>query len=288
MAAGLVPQETAGRGGGDNFVRGLFRRGGKFSEGEIPPPVRIPTLALPYAHTLHCQSPPGLARGSFATSIKAEIFPQNHPQPTGVAQVQSLTPTPPKHFGPLKEVGGVGVRACTWAPPVPPPEITPPPPHTHSQTFTQSRISKTTPSGAMKGLPGHCPYPTVIADVKAVQRRPDTINTTKGSVVPSNNTSPPPPVLGLRKAVRMNAGRRPPTSSVHRQKKNGPNCFFLRYISFSAVTKSEFGGGGRGLPCHRCAHKCTCSPPSLSLAAVPCYGHGYRAPVGLPAAFAPA
>ena len=39
---------------------------------------------------------------------------------TGGAQVQSLTPTPPKHFGPLKGGGGRGGGGCTWAPPVGP------------------------------------------------------------------------------------------------------------------------------------------------------------------------
>ena len=44
------PPPTKGKGGGDNFMREIFRHG-KFRRGKFSPPLRIPKVTLPHAHT---------------------------------------------------------------------------------------------------------------------------------------------------------------------------------------------------------------------------------------------
>ena len=64
-------------GGGDEFLRGLFR-GGHFRRGKISPPLHIPKLTLPHAHT--ALPKPQISPGEyFATSLEDEIFTRNHP-----------------------------------------------------------------------------------------------------------------------------------------------------------------------------------------------------------------
>ena len=67
-------------GWGDNFVRGLVPRG-KIRQGKFPPPLQIPKVTLPHAHTVlpKPQISPGV---NFAPFLKDEIIRARNYPPT--------------------------------------------------------------------------------------------------------------------------------------------------------------------------------------------------------------
>ena len=81
------------------------------AQGAFPPLVRIPNMILPLARAHHHWSLAECAKRGQPHRPPTQLIPHFRQGPSlymGGAQVQSLTPTPPKHFSPLKGRGGEG------------------------------------------------------------------------------------------------------------------------------------------------------------------------------------